>query len=180
MSKKLFDTYGIKQLGYYVESIEDAAELFFGLLGAGPFIDLGVNVPDTCKVRGMEEPVEMRTAIGYLGDMEIELIEVLSDCPSPFQEIGRYGLNHYSIWVDDVEAAKADFKEHGFEIAMELTSGAGLHVVYFDMRKTLGQYIEVNQPNDRLAQMGKGVHQKLDGPALIGIQDVMKMIAGRD
>lgn len=56
MDNKLFGTYGIKQLGYYVESIEEAAELFHGLLGAGPFIDLGVNVPDTCKVRGMEEP----------------------------------------------------------------------------------------------------------------------------
>ena len=91
MGKELFEKYGIRQLGYSVESIEETAQLYHDLFGAGPFIDMGVNAPESCKIRGVEQPVRMRTAIGYLGDMEIELIEDKSDCPSPYSEAGRYG-----------------------------------------------------------------------------------------
>ena len=73
MGKELFGKYGIRQLGYNVESIEETAQLYHDLFGAGPFIDMGVNAPESCKIRGVEQPVKMRTAIGYLGDMEIEL-----------------------------------------------------------------------------------------------------------
>ncbi len=88
MGKELFEKYGIRQLGYSVESIEETAQLYHDLFGAGPFIDMGVNAPESCKIRGVEQPVKMRTAIGYLGDMEIELIEDKSDCPSPYSERG--------------------------------------------------------------------------------------------
>ena len=64
MGKELFEKYGIRQLGYSVESIEETAQLYHDLFGAGPFIDMGVNAPESCKVRGVEKPVKMRTAIG--------------------------------------------------------------------------------------------------------------------
>ena len=45
MGKELFEKYGIRQLGYSVESIEETAQLYHDLFGAGPFIDMGVNAP---------------------------------------------------------------------------------------------------------------------------------------
>lgn len=176
MIDKIMNKYGIRQIGYSVRSIEETAELLHGTLGAGPFIDLGENSPATCKVRGVEQQVTMRTAIGYLGSMELELIEDKSSGPSPYNEVDGYGLHHYCIWVDDVDAAVADLTAAGMEVAMDMVSGSGLRVVYVDAREQLGQYIEVNPPNEQLAQMGMGVHQKMDGPALIGIADVMAMM----
>lgn len=176
MIDKIMNKYGIRQIGYSVKSIEETAELLYSTLGAGPFIDLGVNSPATCKVRGVEQEVTMRTAIGYLGTMELELIEDMTMGPSPYNETGYYGLHHYCIWVDDVDAAVADLTAAGMDVAMDMVSGSGLHVVYVDAREQLGQYIEVNPPNEQLAQMGMGVHQKMEGPALIGIQDVMAMM----
>lgn len=176
MDNKLFGKYGIKQIGYSVKSIEEAAELFFNTFGAGPFIDMGVNEMTNCKVRGVDQPVKMRTAIGYLGSMELELIEDMSDGPSPYKEAGSYGLHHYCVWVDDVQAAVDELVSAGMEVAMDMVSGAGSRVVYIDAREQLGQYIEVNLPNEQVARMGMGIHQKMDGPALITIQDVMGMM----
>lgn len=176
MIDKIMNKYGIRQIGYSVKSIEETAELLHDTLGAGPFIDLGVNSPDSCKIRGVEQEVTMRTAIGYLGSMELELIEDKSEGASPYSEMGRYGLHHYCIWVDDVDAAVADLTAAGMEVAMDMVSGSGMRVVYVDAREQLGQYIEVNPPNEQLAQMGMGVHQKMEGPALVGIQDVMAMM----
>lgn len=177
MDGKIFEKYGIKQLGYNVKSIDETAELMHSLFGAGPFIDMGVNEPASCKIRGVEQPVKMRTAIGYLGSMELELIEDLGDCPSPYQEAGGFGLHHYCIWVDDVQEAVDEFAAAGMEVAMDMVSGSGMRVVYVDAREQLGQYIEVNPPLEQVAQMGMGVHQKMaDGPALISIQDVMAMM----
>lgn len=177
MSENLFEKYGIKQLGYNVKSIEETAKLYHDLFGAGPFIDLGVNSPKSCKIRGKESPVKMRTAIGYLGDMEIELIEDKSDGPSPYSEMGHYGLHHYCIWVDDVQEAVDAFTAAGIEVAMDMVSGSGMRVVYVDAREQLGQYIEVNPPLDQIRQMGIGIHQKwTDDVALVSIQDVMAMM----
>lgn len=91
MIDKIMNKYGIRQIGYSVKSIEETAELLYSTLGAGPFIDLGVNSPAECKIRGVESPVTMRTAIGYLGTMELELIEDMSEGPSPYNETGYYG-----------------------------------------------------------------------------------------
>lgn len=177
MDEKIFEKYGIKQIGYNVKSIDETAELMHSLLGVGPFIDMGVNEMTNCKVRGVDQPVKMRTAIGYLGTMELELIEDMSDGPTPYKDMGGYGMHHYCIWVDDVQAAVDEFVAAGMDVAMDMVSGAGSRIVYIDAREQLGQFIEVNQPNEQVAQMGMGVHQKMaDGPALISLQDIMAMM----
>lgn len=43
MAETLLNKYGIKQIGFYVESIEESAQRFRDLLGTGPFVDLGAS-----------------------------------------------------------------------------------------------------------------------------------------
>lgn len=169
MNDGLFEAHGIKQLGYYVKDLEEAAARFREAFGAGPFVDLGVSEPASCKVRGEEEPVRMRTALGHMKDIQIELIEVESDCPDPYKEQGHYGLHHFCLWVDDVDAAVAACEAVGMTRAMELVSGQGLQVVYMDAREQFGQYIELNAPIEALWQGVKAVHENADAtaPALI-------------
>lgn len=175
-TKGLFDKHGVKQLGYYVESIDESAEYLRQALGAGPFVDLGVNPLASCTVRGKDADLRMRTALGHLNDVQIELIEVQSAGPDPYHEMGRFGLHHFCIWVDDVAAAVAALEEQGMSVAMRATSGQGLEIAYMDARERMGQYIEVNTPSEQLWQGIKSVHENApaEAPALMPMSALMQ------
>ncbi len=159
----LLSKYGIKQLGFRVSDLEQAAKTFAATLGAGPFFDLGVSEPTELLYRGKPSNMRSRCALGQLADMQIELIEVQTDEPDVYQELGRYGLHHFCIWTDDVDQVKADFIAEGYEIAMEMMSGQGLHVIYFDCREVFGCYVEVNAPIEGLAMGVKAQSMNWDG-----------------
>lgn len=163
MHETLLNKYGVKQLGYYVKSIEESAETMSKMLGAGPFFDMGVNEPAKLEYRGKESESLTRTALGHFKDIQIELIEVANDEPNVYEELGHYGLHHLCIWVDDADKVAKEFVNAGFEIAMEMVSGSGLHVVYFDAREKLGSFIEVNAPLDQLYMGIKMQHENWDG-----------------
>ena len=178
MIETLLTKYGIKQIGYYVESIEETAQAMRDLMGAGPFIDLGVSEPTSLSYRGAPSTTRMRCALGNLGDMQLELIEVKTDEPDVYRDLGHYGMHHICIWCDDVDAVKAEFSQAGIEAAMEMVSGQGLKVVYFDAREKLGSFIEVNAPLDQLAGAVKAVHENAtsETPALLTMQQLMGMM----
>ena len=168
MSKELLGKYGIKQLGYYVESIEKTAQDMRDLLGAGPFIDLGVSEPASLLYRGKEAGTRTRCALGNLGSMQLEV----------YKDLGHFGLHHLCIWADDVDAVAAEFEEAGIEAAMEMVSGQGLKVIYFDAREQLGSFIEVNAPIEQLAGAVAAVHANAtpETPTLLTMQDLMAMM----
>lgn len=178
MSKELLGKYGIKQLGYYVESIEKTAQDMRDLLGAGPFVDLGVSEPASLLYRGKEAGTRTRCALGNLGSMQLELIEVKTDEPDVYKDLGHFGLHHLCIWADDVDAVAAEFEEAGIEAAMEMVSGQGLKVVYFDARAQLGSFIEVNAPTEQLSGAVAAIHANAtpETPTLLTMQDLMAMM----
>ena len=163
MPEALLNKYGVKQIGYYVKSIEETAEAMGKMLGAGPFFDMGVNPPAELKYRGKKSESLTRCALGHFKDVQIELIEVANDEPNVYEELGHYGLHHLCIWADDTEAVAGEFVDAGYEIAMEMTSGQGLKVVYIDAREHLGSFIEVNAPLERLYMGIKMQHENWDG-----------------
>lgn len=163
MLGQLLGTYGVKQLGYYVKSIEETAQLMADALGAGPFFDMGANVPAKLEYRGKESESLTRCALGHCNDIQIELIEVVNDEPNVYEELGHYGLHHLCIWADDTEKVAKEFTDAGFEIAMEMMSGQGLHVIYVDAREKLGSFIEVNPPLEQIYQGIKMQHEAWDG-----------------
>lgn len=178
MSETLLSKYGIKQIGYYVESIEETAQATRDLMGAGPFIDMGVSEPASLLYRGAPSGTRTRCALGQLGDMQLELIEVKTDEPDVYKDLGHYGMHHLCIWADDVDAVRAEFEKAGIETAMEMVSGQGLKVVYFDARAQLGSFIEVNAPLDQLAGAVKAVHENAtpEMPALLSMEQLMGMM----
>lgn len=174
--KDIFDRYGVRQLGYYVESLEASAEFFHKALGAGPFVDLGENSSENCTVRGQRECVSMRTALGHISDIQLELIEVTTDGPDPYHEMGHYGLHHFCIWVDDVDAVVEELQVVGMSLAMRMTSGQGMQIAYLDARDILGQYVEVTTPSEQLWQGIKAVHEgsPSEAPALMPMAVLMQ------
>lgn len=179
MIETLLAKYGIKQIGYYVESIEETAQAMRDLMGAGPFIDLGVSEPASLLYRGKPSTTRTRCALGQLKDMQIELIEVKTGEPDVYKDLGHYGMHHLCIWTDDVDEVKAAFEKAGIESAMEMVSGQGLKVIYFDAREKLGSFIEVNAPLDQLAGAVRAVHEKAmpEMPTLLSMEQLMGMMA---
>lgn len=147
MYETLLNKYGVKQLGYYVRDINDAANVMARLLGAGPFVDAGESTPERCVYRGKESTMTTRVALGQFANMQIELIEVTSEGPNVYSEMGHYGLHHLCVWTDDLAQTIKEFEDAGFEQAVSLTN-TGFDVVYFDCREAFGHYVEVQEPQE--------------------------------
>ncbi len=172
--KELLEKYGVKQLGFHVKSIEESAELFAKLLGAGPFVDLGVSEPRSLTYRGKDSGMRSRCALGHVKDIQIELIEVVTEEPDVYKEVG-FGLHHVCIWADGVDAVAREFADAGAEVAMEMVSGQGLKVVYLDARKQLGCFVECNAPIEQLWQGVKALHENAGegAPSLLPMAALM-------
>lgn len=145
MYETLLNKHGVRQLGFYVEDIDVTATKMAEVLGAGPFIDAGESTPERCVYRGENSTMTTRIAMGQFAGMQIELIQVTSEGPNVYTEMGHYGLHHLCIWTDDLEQTVKDFEDAGFEQAVNLVN-TGFEVVYFDCRDEFGCYIEISAP----------------------------------
>ena len=128
MYEKLLNKYAINQLGYVVDDLEKAALAHSKLFGSGPFVHFTPPAPERTLFRGEEVKNTMEVAYGMYGDLQIELIKPTSSDPTPYTVPERKGFNHFSVWVDDFDAAVEDFEEAGFEVAMLMESSGGLTV----------------------------------------------------
>lgn len=169
MHETLLNKYGVQQLGYYVEDIDKTAEAMARLWGAGPFIDAGESTPEECIYRGQDSTMTTRVALGQFKDKQIELIQVMSDEPNVYSEIGRYGLHHVCIWTDDVDQTIKEFEDAGFTVAVDLVN-SGFRVVYIDCRDAFGHYVEIQEPQPDLYEGVAALAEDWDGQqALMGL-----------
>ena len=162
MYERLLNKYAINQLGYVVDDVEKAAREHSALFGSGPFVWFPAPEPTRTVFRGQEVKNTMDVAYGMYGDLQIELIKPTSEGPTPYTEKG-IGFNHFSVWVDDFDAAVQDFRDAGFEVAMIMESGAGLRVAYVDCLDVWGHYVEIHNPQPYLIEMCKNLAKDWDG-----------------
>jgi hypothetical protein len=113
--------------------------------------------------RGKKIELTMQCAFGQYGNLQIELIQVLSE-PNPYQELGHYGFHHISNWVEDFDAAMSHFADAGFEplFTME-ASGSGLRVAYIDCLDAWGHYVEIHAPMPEFWGIFKAAAENWDG-----------------
>jgi catechol 2,3-dioxygenase-like lactoylglutathione lyase family enzyme len=158
----LLNKYAINHIGYYVKDLELACREHSALFGSGPFFYLGEHTM-TSIARGREYEYTSRAAFGQFGDLQIEFIQVISDNPSAYKEMERFGLNHFSIWVDNVDSAIEEFENAGYEIAMRLKSSGGAEIIYFDGVEKWGHYLEVSAPAEGMYEYFKKAAEDWDG-----------------
>jgi len=168
----IFNKYAVNQLGVVVEDVEKASELYSKLYGVGPFVIVDV-ARGMVKYYGADTPVQTRCAYAQYGDLQIELIELVSEEPSVYSDLGRYGLHHLCVWVDDVDAAVAHMADMGYQVAMEMNNG-GMRIVYVDTVADLGYYVEFHNPMPALHDLGKQLREGWDGQtAYLNMADLM-------
>jgi methylmalonyl-CoA/ethylmalonyl-CoA epimerase len=105
----------IDQIGFLVDDLDAAIERWIRHSGVGPWTVFR-NVVLDGHYRGTPTRIGMDVALGYQGAIQIELIAITDEAPSPYRAVdGRRlrGLHHLARIVDDLDAAVADAQARG-------------------------------------------------------------------
>lgn len=113
-----------KQVAYIVDDIDEAIQHWHQEHGVGPFLVARNEVPlSNAFYRGNRAPTaRVNIAFAYVGDMQLELIELIGDTPGLYKEAldrKHYGVHHYAVCVDDFAAAYNWALDNGFDAVID-------------------------------------------------------------
>lgn len=164
----------IVQNCYVVRDLEAACQRFHDLFGIGPFVGGSEAVLDNHIYRGQPAaPIRLKGVFGQCGDLNVELVQILSAGPSAFHDMfpsGEAGLHHVAIFADDYEAERDRFVAQGMPVVSEFTVPFGAHICYIDARSALGHMIELYSENAVIRDMYR---QTRDARATSGLQQLI-------
>ncbi len=128
-------------------------------MGVGPFLFLDEGTgrpPNPSFYRGREVAVELRIAFGFVGDVQLEIIQQVNDAPSPYRDFlgkGREGLQHLGYWVDDHARACAQVEQAGYSKEFEIpVPGQHESIIYYRAPDLIGPSVEIVPPRWRRAR----------------------------
>lgn len=165
----------LRQVAYVVKDLDEALDYWTRVMKAGPFYKLE-HAPLTNKLyRGATTDVDIDLAIGYSGELQIELIQQNNDVPSVFKEFldtGRTGIHHIGLMPEDYSATLTHYVDLGHGPAFEADFG-GAKLTYIDTLDSLGHFIELWDDHDNF----KGLFEmiKAEANAWDGIDPIRKM-----
>ncbi|MFE7796823.1 VOC family protein [Nocardia sp. NPDC057440] len=137
----------IFQLAWVVHDLDTAEQEFTDLYG----VDTWVRMPrmhfgpEQARYRGAPADYTIDASLGYAGGQQLELIAPVSGENLYTEQLARSGpgLNHIAWVPDDFDAALAEARTHGIEIAQHCTvTEIGMEFVYLP-GGPLGSYIEL-------------------------------------
>ena len=161
------------QHAYVVNSLEDAADDWARLYGAGPFVLRRHHKTERFSYRGTAEEADVSYAFGYLGDLMIQFVQQHDEARSIYRDMfapGEQGFHHIAYLAHDFEAERQRLTDLGFENACELWAD-GVAAAYFDTRAVNGVFTEIHgDPEHVLGRFAvwRRAHELWDGkgPAL--------------
>ncbi len=139
----------IMQLAYVPADFEAALAFWTKTMGAGPFFALDHVQLEGVKYRGAPADIDFSMALGYWGDLQIELIRQHNASPSIYKtwrDEGREGLHHVCILVDDMAAARAVCAQARAVVMQEAQVPGGGEVIYVDTGGGPGTMVEILKP----------------------------------
>lgn len=109
----------VTQVAYVVEDIDVAMQHWQDQYGVGPFLVCRNEAPLTnAWYRGARmEETRINIAFAYVGEMQLELIELIGDTPSHYKEAldrNQTGVHHYAVCVEDFPKAYNYALDNGY------------------------------------------------------------------
>ncbi|MEM6581816.1 MAG: VOC family protein [Pseudomonadota bacterium] len=137
----------VMQFAYVVNDIEAAINSWLRSLKAGPFFLLReIEILDPIYRQQSIDP-SIDIALGYSGNVCIELIMPRDDTPSVYRELlnrkPEGGFHHWGVFSERFEADIADYNERGYESAFSGRVAVGDAFCYVDTSKHLGGMVEL-------------------------------------
>ena len=158
----------VMQLAFVPADFDAALAHWTGTIGAGPFFLLENMALPNARYLGAPTGIVFTLALGYWGDMQIELIRTENAEPSHYR--GQYGtgegLHHVCILVDSIAEARAACTAAGATVVFEADVGDNGGVIYADPGRGAGSLIEILQPapgTQDLFAMMRETHRTWDG-----------------
>ena len=149
---------GVAQVAIIVPDLEQAVETYWKLFGIGPWHIYTYGKPLVKEMTYHGEPAvyKMRVALSYRGPMRVELIQPLEgdNVYDDFIKVHGYGVHHFGVLVDDMDAALAEAEAAGLKMIMD-GAGFGLdgdgHYAYLNTEDAIGVMIElIERPKGRV------------------------------
>ena len=136
------------QVAYVVPDLAAATERFRATMGVPYFERLeNVTFGAGCRHRGQPAEAAAHLALGYLGEVQVELIEPVRgrSIYSEFLDAGNTGLHHVAFLVPDFAAATAALATSGLECIADgvLEGGMRVEFAYFDATAEAGSFLEI-------------------------------------
>ncbi|NMC07778.1 MAG: hypothetical protein GYA24_21370 [Candidatus Lokiarchaeota archaeon] len=138
----------INQIGIVVKDIQRAVGFYQRAFGV-PFQIID-RPKETCQLHGVESCFQIKTALGNIAGLQIELIQVLEGRTAHVEFMEKYGegLHHFGIYVEDIEAEIAACAKDGIEV-ISRGDFLGVKWVYVDSARDAGavmEFIELPKP----------------------------------
>jgi methylmalonyl-CoA/ethylmalonyl-CoA epimerase len=131
------------QMAFVPDDFDAALDYWTKTMGAGPFFLIENVALEEMRYRGQPSDFVFTMALGYLGDMQIELIKPLNNALSIYDGQKGAGLHHVCILTDDVAKAKQMAFDSGAELLVEAKVGADGGVIYLETGGGPGTIVEV-------------------------------------
>lgn len=140
-----------KQVGIVVPDIKKAMQQWIDNCGVGPWFYAEKVQLLEVTYNGKKADIPFAAALANSGDVQLELIQPLDDTPSIYKEfldeVPRGGMQHWSSWPYDYDAAYKKALESGLTVAQEGRSASG-RFVYFRNDIHPGAMVEMAEYND--------------------------------
>ncbi len=134
----------IDQISFAVESVDDALPRYAEMFG-GPFTTMDVTDFEVV-CRGTSSSTNLRLGFGRTGDLEVELVEVVSGAWPTVDWLADHGegLHHLRYPVDDIASTRADMEAHSCRVILEGGAG-GVSFAYLEVPQLNGMVVELIQ-----------------------------------
>lgn len=136
----------LMQIAYVPEDFDAALRFWTETMGVGPFFLREHVKLESVLYLGQKTAPDFDMALGYWGDIQIELIRQHNDAPSihtAWRAAGQQGVQHVCVLVEDMAAARTHALGQGGKIVQEVVmpDGAG-EAIFVDTGGGSGTMIE--------------------------------------
>jgi len=136
------------QVAYVVPDLAAAERRFRTVMGVPHFERLrDVALGEGCRHRGLPADAAVHLALGFLGDVQVELIEPArgQSIYAEFLDAGRTGLHHVAFLVPDFAATTAALAAAGLPLLADgvLAGAMRVEFAYFDATSDGASCIEI-------------------------------------
>jgi len=137
----------VYQIAFMVDALVPACERWAATTGAGPFFLFDPMTFIDPRLRGQPSDPGIAIALGFSGNLCIELIERRGTQPSVFDGTAPGQLHHVARLTDEIEAALTGMALQDFEVPFKGRFAPDTRMAFVDTRATIGCWTELIQFN---------------------------------
>jgi len=145
----------IVQTAYLVSNLTEAIEKWSAALDIPLFYRIDNVAFDTMTYRGKPVDFPLSTALGYSGDMQIELLLVMPDQAAQYPEFFQSGaekLHHYQVRTTNIDALLKE-KQWQHKATLRGKSPAGMEICFVDAGLPDGTLLEIVEVADQVVTL---------------------------